>query len=114
MKLEKLFHLGNNFSMKKSQLREIIRHIIQEENISRGFAKAAELYQSETLDLQKLQEKQAELVKKFKSSSSDTKESLKTDLIKLHRQVKAQQDKVDMAETLFSRAIMLEPVEFDD
>jgi hypothetical protein len=100
--------------MKKSQLREIIRHIIQEENISRGFAKAAELYQSETLDLQKLQEKQAELVKKFKSSSSDTKESLKTDLIKLHRQVKAQQDKVDMAEKLFSRAIMLEPVEFDD
>jgi hypothetical protein len=100
--------------MKRSQLREIIRNVIKEEKISKGFAKAAESYQAETLALQKLQEKQAELVKKFKSSSADTKESLKTDLIKLHRQVKAQQDKVDMAETLFSRAIMLEPVEFDD
>jgi tRNA(Phe) wybutosine-synthesizing methylase Tyw3 len=100
--------------MKKSQLREIIRNVIREESISKTFSKAVEKYQMETVKLQKLQDEQNKLVEKFKKSSGDGKEALKSELIKMHRRVKSQQELVDVAEKIFNRAILSEPVDYEE
>lgn len=100
--------------MKKTQLREIIRQVIREESISKAFSKAVEKYQAETIKLQKLQDEQNKLIEKFKKSSGSQKDELKSELIRMHRLVKGQQNDVDIAEKMFNRAIVLEPVEFDD
>jgi len=87
---------------------------IRSESISRGFSKAVEKYRDEELKLQKIRDKQQELVKKFKNSDSKGKERLKKDLIKMHRAVQKQKDIVDRAERDFNNAVMNEPEELQE
>lgn len=74
--------------------------ILKEISVSRKLRKASE-------DLQAIQLKQQQLIKKFKVSDASGKNKIKPEIIKLHKQVKA-------VEVEFERAMISEPINLEE
>jgi len=97
----------------RSIIKDEIKKALEEFKVSKKFQKAVELYQSLLYQRQQLEKKQKEVVVKFRSASPEEKQKLKPELIKLHKEVKSFESKINKAERDYEAAITGEPVNLE-
>jgi hypothetical protein len=106
----------NENTMKLSELKEVIKQVIEARGPSRGFNKLASTYQKEALKHQDMVKNQKRLAAAFVAEKDPKKkEKAKAAIIDHHHKVKSQEKKMRDAERDMMNALDKEKIEdYDD
>jgi len=106
----------NENTMKLSELKEVIKQVIEARGPSRGFNKLATAYQKEALKHQDMVKNQKRLAAAFVAEKDPKKkEKAKSAILDHHRKVKAQEQKMKQAERDMLNGLENEKIEdFDE
>ena len=106
----------NENTMKLSELKEVIKQVIEARGPSRGFNKLATAYQKEALKHQDMVKNQKRLAAAFVAEKDPKKkEKAKSAILDHHRKVKAQEQKMKQAERDMLHGLENEKIEdFDE